>query len=142
MQNLTKIMLSVIICCTALSLHIQARVNHRYDRDGYNRRHRRYHHHDPYRGERMAKGTLGGAATGAFIGGLAGGGRGAGIGFGVGALTGLMAGAAASESHRHDYYEEDYDDYSEEPRRRQVELETDQEEVESREASASEEANH
>ena len=130
---------NVMLCLGLLSFTITAR--HHEEREILRSRHSHYHH-DPYRGERMAKGTLGGAATGAFIGGLAGGGRGAGIGFGVGALTGLMAGAAASESHRHDYYEEDYDDYSEEPRRRQVELETDQEEVESREASASEEANH
>lgn len=140
MNNQKKITLSIVASILLLSLNIQARTyQSRHERDArYNQG--RHHYHDPYRGERMAKGAFGGAAAGGLIGGLAGGGRGAGIGFGVGALTGLMAGAAASEGHRHDYYEDDENDYSyyDEPRGHYPEPEFDQEEVESLEALESE----
>lgn len=75
---------------------------------------RRHHGYDRDRGDRMARGFFGGAATGALIGGIVGGGRGAGIGLGVGATTGLMAGAAASHARDEEYYDEPYDEQNEE----------------------------
>jgi outer membrane lipoprotein SlyB len=142
MSSLKKLTLSIVACFSLLGLNIQARsYQSRHERDAnYNRRHS-HHYHDPYRGERMAKGAFGGAAAGGLIGGLAGGGRGAGIGLGVGALAGLMAGSAASESHRYDDYNEyeEYDNsYSNEPQGRRSKPEFDQEDIESQNTSESE----
>lgn len=142
MENIAPIRFGILMCLISLSINLQARqTNRRYDHHNREYRQPRHYHHDPYTGERMAKGAFGGAATGALIGGLAGRGRGAGIGLGVGALTGLMAGAAASESHRYDdYYDDgDYDgDYYERRQEQRDEPESDLEEAESRESSESE----